>query len=115
MKTNVTFCSGKSPFTDREMRMLKEAPEVENIHYVKVLSEIDKEYPEIKKKMERAFSYGYLKGEANAEERIGWEAMACFCNIKAYVNSHEGRLPETYSGLSSWVNSMAEKVGVCHG
>lgn len=101
-------------YVKEQIRILSHQSIVSNQNYNKVLTALQEryiKYPVII--LQQAFNFGKIIQKRNDRDLKKWNKLACFHNMKAYAEQHNGKLPKTYNDLMKWVNHIDE-VGVCH-
>lgn len=51
-----------------------------------------------------SYSYGYMMGVRSERAKHKWNIYACFHNLMAYAEKHNGSLPKNLEKLTAWVN-----------
>lgn len=52
------------------------------------------------------YNYGRMMGIRSERDMRKWNAMACFYNMKHYINTHNGEMPKDYASLMQWMREM---------
>lgn len=93
-------------FNER-LQELATMPFTENLNYIRVIRSIPTYFDtsDIYMCMMFAFNFGNARGRECEQEKIKWNSLACFHNMHAYANAHDGKLPKTQEDLKTWVDS----------
>ncbi len=96
------------PISKKWLKELEQLPFTENENYIRTLKEIPKHFESenLFFCMMLAFNFGEQRGKACERNKINWNAIACFQNMKFYAHKHNGELPKTYNDLYKFVEEL---------
>lgn len=91
--------------SDRWLEELAETKPIDNLNYRTAIKRIPEyfETNDLTTCMMLSFKLGELRGRECEADKIKWNALACFENMKFYAREHNGELPKTQQELKDWM------------
>ncbi len=101
-------------YVDEQLAILGKTTFTDNRNYQRVIRANPEHFGsnDIFACMMLAFNFGEMKGRECERDKIKWNALATFHNMKSYAQAHEGQLPKTLNDLKDWEEEVKKGVGL---
>lgn len=101
-------------YVDDQLTILGKTTFTDNKNYQRVIRTIPEHFEsnDIFACMMLAFNFGEMKGRECERDKIKWNALATFHNMKSYAQSHDGQLPKTLNDLKDWEEEVKKGGGL---